>query len=68
MWAEVLEADAFEAFKEVGDPFDAATAQRLLASIYSAGNKQEPAAAFRAFRGRDPQVEPMLEKRGLLAR
>ena len=33
----------------------------------SAGNKQEPAAAFRAFRGRDPQVQPMLAKRGLLA-
>ena len=67
MWAEVLEADGFEAFKEAGDPFDAVTASRLLATIYSAGNKQEPAAAFRAFRGRDPRVEPMLEKRGLLA-
>ncbi len=66
MWAEVLEADGFEAFSEAGDPFDAATAQRLLATIYSAGNKQEPAAAFRAFRSRDPHVEPMLEKRGLL--
>jgi peptidyl-dipeptidase Dcp len=67
MWAEVLEADGFEAFKEAGDPFDAVTASRLLATIYSAGNKQEPAAAFRAFRGRDPRVEPMLEKRGLVA-
>ncbi len=67
MWAEVLEADGFEAFKEAGDPFDAVTARRLLATIYSAGNKQEPAAAFRAFRGRDPRVEPMLEKRGLVA-
>jgi len=68
MWAEVLEADGFEAFMEAGDPFDTATAQRLLATIYSAGNKQEPAAAFRAFRGRDPRVEPMLKKRGLLVR
>ena len=66
MWAEVLEADGFEAFTEAGDPFDAATAQRLLTTIYSAGNRQEPAAAFRAFRGRDPRVEAMLAKRGLL--
>ncbi len=67
MWAEVLEADGFAAFTEAGDPFDAATAQRLLQHIYSAGNTQDPAAAYRAFRGRDPQVEPMLQKRGLLA-
>jgi peptidyl-dipeptidase Dcp len=67
LWAEVLEADGFAAFTEAGDPFDTATAQRLLRTIYSAGNTQEPAAAYRAFRGRDPQVEPMLKKRGLLA-
>ena len=66
MWAEVLEADGFSAFAEAGDPFDAATAQRLLTTIYSAGNSQEPAAAYRAFRGRDPKIEPMLQKRGLL--
>ena len=67
MWAEVLEADGFAAFIEAGDPFDAKTAQRLLEHIYSAGNTQDPAAAYRAFRGRDPKVEPMLQKRGLLA-
>jgi peptidyl-dipeptidase Dcp len=65
MWAEVLEADGFEVFAEAGDPFDAATAARLLRHVYSAGNKQDPAAAYRAFRGRDPRVEPMLRKRGL---
>lgn len=65
MWAEVLEADGFEAFTETGNPFDTATAERLLRHVYSAGNKQEPAAAYRAFRGRDPKVEPMLRKRGL---
>ena len=67
MWAEVLEADGYEAFLEAGDPFDAATAQRLHQFIYSAGNQQDPAAAYRAFRGRDPHVAPMLKKRGLLA-
>ena len=66
MWAEVLEADGFAAFAEAGDPFDATTAQRLLKTIYSAGNSQDPAAAYRAFRGRDPKIEPMLRKRGLL--
>ncbi len=66
MWAEVLEADGYEAFTEAGDPFDPDTAQRLLRTIYSAGNSQEPAAAYRAFRGRDPLVTPMLRKRGLL--
>ena len=67
MWAEVLEADGFDAFTEAGDAFDPATAQRLLQCIYSAGNTRSPADAYRAFRGRDPRVEPMLKKRGILA-
>ena len=67
MWAEVLEADGFAAFTEAGDPFDAATAERLLRTIYSSGNSQNPADAYRAFRGRDPQVQAMLRKRGLLS-
>ena len=60
MWVEVLEADGFDAFNEAGNPFDPATAERLLRHVYCAGNTREPAAAFRAFRGRDPQVAPML--------
>lgn len=66
MWAEVLDADAFDAFVEAGDAFDAPTAARLLRHVYSAGNTQEPGEAFRQFRGRDPSIEPMLKKRGLL--
>lgn len=65
MWAEVLEADAFGAFEEAGDVFDTVTAQRLLDNIYSRGNAVAPGDAFRAFRGRDPSVTPMLRKRGL---
>ncbi len=65
MWAEVLEADAFGAFEEAGDPFHGETAERLLRHIYSTGGRHEPAQAFRSFRGRDPMVEPMLRKRGL---
>jgi peptidyl-dipeptidase Dcp len=68
MWAEVLEADGFEAFTEAGNPFDAVTAERLLRTIYSSGNRQNPADAYRAFRGRDPQVQPMLRKRGLVSK
>ncbi len=66
LWAEVLDADAFDAFVETGDIFDVSTAQRLLANIYSAGNRQAPREAYRAFRGRDAKVEPMLAKKGLL--
>ena len=67
MWAEVLDADAWSAFVEAGDPFDAATAERLHRYVYSAGATRDPMAAFRAFRGRDPRVEPMLAERGLPA-
>jgi peptidyl-dipeptidase Dcp len=66
MWAEVLEADAFEAFAETGDPFHPETAQRLHRYIYSAGGTRKPADAYRAFRGRDAVVGAMLKKRGLL--
>jgi peptidyl-dipeptidase Dcp len=66
MWAEVLDADGYEAFTEAGDPFDPSVASRLLRHVYSAGNRVEPRAAFRAFRGRDAAVEPMLAKRGLV--
>ncbi len=66
MWAEVLDADAFSAFEEAGDAFDPAIAKRLKTHVYSAGNSVEPAASYVAFRGRAPQVEPMLRKRGLL--
>jgi peptidyl-dipeptidase Dcp len=65
MWAEVLDADGYDAFREAGNPFDPAVAERLRRYVYSAGNTLEPAAAFRAFRGRDPKVEAMLAKRGL---
>ncbi len=66
LWAEVLDADGFEAFVEAGDPFDAAVAKRLARFIYSAGNSIEPGAAYRAFRGREPTPEPMLRGRGLI--
>jgi peptidyl-dipeptidase Dcp len=66
MWAEVLDADAFDAFVEAGDPFDAPTAERLHRYVYSAGNTIEPRDGYVAFRGRAASVEPMLRKKGLL--
>lgn len=66
MWAEVLDADGHDAFVEAGNPFDPAVAARLLKYVYSAGNSLEPRAAYRAFRGRDPVVEPLLRGRGLI--
>ena len=66
LWAEVLDADGFDAFSEAGDPFDAPTAQRLRQFIYASGNTMEPTEAYRAFRGRAPTVTPMLKKKGLL--
>jgi peptidyl-dipeptidase Dcp len=67
MWAEVLEAEAFDVFEDAGDAFDPALAGKLLNYVYSAGDSREQRAAFRAFLGRDPQAAPMLRKRGLLA-
>ena len=65
MWSEVLDADAFEAFEETGNAFDAETAQRLRQFIYGAGNLRDPAEAYKAFRGRLPTVDALLKKRGL---
>jgi peptidyl-dipeptidase Dcp len=66
MWAEVLDADAFDAFVEAGNAFDAETADRLKRYVYSAGNTIEPKDGYAAFRGRAASVEPMLKKRGLV--
>jgi peptidyl-dipeptidase Dcp len=65
MWSEVLDADAFAAFEETGDAFDPATAKRLRDYVYSAGNRRDPADAYKAFRGRLPSIDALLKKRGL---
>jgi peptidyl-dipeptidase Dcp len=65
MWSEVLDADAFEAFAETGDPFNPAVARRLRDFVYGAGNLRDPAEAYKAFRGRLPTVDALLRKRGL---
>jgi peptidyl-dipeptidase Dcp len=64
MWSEVLDADAFAAFEETGDIFDEATAKRLRDCVYAAGGRQDPAEAYKAFRGRLPTADALLRKRG----
>ncbi len=64
MWSEVLDADAFEAFEETGDPFDTETAERLHRFIYSSGGSMDPEDAYKAFRGKMPSTDAMLAKRG----
>jgi len=66
LWAEVLDADAFGAFEEVGNPFDADVAARLHRHIYAVGDTVPPQQAYTDFRGRLPALEPLLSKRGLL--
>ena len=67
LWAEVLDADGFGAFKEAGDVFDPATAARLYENIYSSGGTRDFAQAYRAFRGHDPKIDALLKGRGLAA-
>ena len=66
LWAEVLDADVFAAFKETGDVFDPETAKKVRKFIYSSGNTDAPDELFRKFRGRDPEIQFMLEKKGLV--
>ncbi len=65
LWSEVLDADAFAAFEEIGDVFHAETAGRLRDFIYAAGNLRDPKEAYVAFRGRLPTPDALLDKRGL---
>jgi len=66
MWSEVLDADAFSAFEESGDPFNAELAQKLRANILSTGGTMEPEDAYLGFRGKLPTPDAMLEGRGLI--
>jgi oligopeptidase A len=65
-WAEVLAADAFAAFTEAG-VFDRATARRYVDSILSRGGSRDALAAFVEFRGRPPEIEPLLKLHGIAA-
>ncbi|MDX9848808.1 MAG: M3 family metallopeptidase [Tenuifilaceae bacterium] len=65
IWAGQLDADAYEAFKETGDIFDAETAKRFR-TLLERGGTVEPTELYRQFRGADPNPEALLRQRGLL--
>ncbi|HEX2840780.1 M3 family metallopeptidase [Hyphomicrobium sp.] len=65
LWSEVMDADAFAAFTETGNIFDKKTANRLKTHIYSAGGRQDALDAYISFRGRAPEIDGLLRKRGL---
>jgi peptidyl-dipeptidase Dcp len=64
IWAEVLDADAFEAFRQQG-LFDQDLARSYRENILARGNSEPPMELYRRFRGADPKIEPLLKRRGL---
>jgi peptidyl-dipeptidase Dcp len=65
IWAEVLDADAFEAFKERG-LFDKKTADAYRKNILEAGGTEDPMILYKRFRGDEPRIAPLLKRRGLI--
>lgn len=65
IWAAILDSDAFEAFKEKG-LFDQATATSFRKNILERGGTEDPMVLYKTFRGADPDIKPLLKKRGLL--
>jgi peptidyl-dipeptidase Dcp len=65
IWAEVLDADAFQAFKEKG-LFDRETGERFREHILATGGSEEPMILYKRFRGKEPSIEPLLDRRGLM--
>jgi peptidyl-dipeptidase Dcp len=66
LWSDTLTADAWEAFTEGKGAWDREIAKRLRDHIFSVGNTIDPADGYRAFRGRDPQIEALMRKRGFV--
>ena len=64
IWAEVLDADAFQAFKEAG-LFDQKTARAFRENILAAGGTEDPITLYKRFRGAEPKINALLKRRGL---
>ncbi len=64
LWSEVMDADTWAAFEEKGDVWDKDLAEKFRAIILSTGNESDRSEAYRAFRGRDPDVNALLKRRG----
>ena len=65
IWAEVLDCDAFQAYREAGNIFDQDIAARFRKQILTPGGIRKGGEMYRSFRGRDPKVDGLLENRGL---
>lgn len=64
LWADVITADAYEAFTEAGGPYDEEVARRLRENVLEVGNTIDPAEGYRAYRGRDAKVDALMRARG----
>jgi peptidyl-dipeptidase Dcp len=64
LWSETMDADTWAAFEETGNPYDKATADRFRRTLLATGNETDRAEAYRAFRGRDPDVKALMKRRG----
>jgi peptidyl-dipeptidase Dcp len=64
LWSETMDADTWAAFEEAGGPWDRTVADRFARYLLSTGNETDRAEAYRQFRGRDPDVNALLKKRG----
>jgi peptidyl-dipeptidase Dcp len=65
IWAEVLDTDAFESFKETGDIFNREIAAKFRKYILEPGGSKDAMQMYLDFRGREPGIEPLLDNRGL---
>jgi peptidyl-dipeptidase Dcp len=66
LWSGLLDADAYEAFRETGDLFDQAAAQRFRKYVLEAGGTADPMELYVKFRGAEPKEEHLLRQRGLI--
>src|SRR5258705_257905 len=64
LWADTLSADAFEAFTEAGGAYDKSVAKKLREHVFSTGNTIDPEEGYRAFRGRDAEIDALMRRRG----
>jgi peptidyl-dipeptidase Dcp len=64
LWSETMDADTWAAFMEAGGPWDRSVADKFRTILLMTGNETDRAEAYRAFRGRDPDVKALLERRG----
>ena len=65
IWSEVLDADAFAAFEATGNVYNPELAQKFRTFILASGGTDDSMELYQKFRGKDPSIDPLLERRGL---